>query len=320
MNIEPLLEMTSKLLAIVTARLDVNGVLLDANAGFLRLLGDHPTRYRNENVARFFVQPRFTALSGGSPGNDGAEYDGLLTIGDVAGKTRTLRGRVVRTGSKVHVFAEFDIEELERITDTVLDLHREQNASARALVEAHIALKQRDAASLEASLSDALTGVGNRRRLEQSLAAEIARARRNGGALSALMVDLDHFKQVNDRYGHAAGDDVLARFASLLVSHARASDVVARYGGEEFVVLLPHVDLARAAAFGERIRGLLAGLAIDPLPAPITASFGAAELRAEDTGDSLLQRADEALYRAKAGGRNRVDVETPPTIMAGAPT
>ncbi|MGE0874703.1 MAG: diguanylate cyclase [Burkholderiales bacterium] len=311
MNIKALVEDTSELISIAAARLDAAGLLLEANAGFLRLLGDRASRAIGTNVAHFFIQPGYAALAAAATGDVTDGYQGLLTIGEVSGKTRTLRGRVWRADGEVRLLAEFNIEELEKLNERMIELNNDLAISQRALAQANIALKRREARIVEASLTDALTGVGNRRRLDQALAAEMSRVRRTGGKLAALMADLDHFKDVNDRYGHGAGDKVLTRFGEILRAQTRPTDTVARYGGEEFVLLLPHVDLARAAALGERIRRLVAAETIAPLAVPITASFGAAELRADDNADAFIDRADEALYRAKQEGRNRVAIELP---------
>ena len=107
-------------------------------------------------------------------------------------------------------------------------------------------------------------------------------------------------------FGHPAGDAVLVAFAKLLQSRSRNEDIACRLGGEEFMVLMPHTDLQHALTVAERIRSALAGTLIEPLSAPVTASFGAAELTAGETGDALLHRADRALYAAKDSGRNRV--------------
>lgn len=309
MNIKSLLNDAEELRSIAVARLDASGVLLEANAGFLRLLGDSASRAIGTNVGRIFIQPGYAALATAAVEGSAVGYHGLLTLGQVAGKTRTLRGRVWRAEGEVHLLAEFDIEELEKLSERMIELNNELAISQRALGQANLALRRREAIIVEASLTDALTGVGNRRRLDQTLVVEISRVRRTGSKLSALMTDLDRFKLVNDRYGHGAGDKVLMRFGEILLAQTRPTDTVARYGGEEFVLLLPHTDLGRAAALGERIRLLLAAETIEPLAEPITASFGAAELRSDDSADTLIDRADDALYRAKENGRNCVAVE-----------
>lgn len=156
---------------------------------------------------------------------------------------------------------------------------------------------------------DALTGISNRRAFDEALSREFARAKRTDAPLCIAMVDLDHFKRVNDRWTHAVGDEVLKRVAAQLKAGSRGFDVAARWGGEEFVLLLPESTLAAATATCERLRETIAGIDfsdIDP-ELRITASFGLAEAAVVDDHDRLLQRADEALYRAKANGRNRVE-------------
>jgi diguanylate cyclase (GGDEF)-like protein len=156
---------------------------------------------------------------------------------------------------------------------------------------------------------DALTGISNRRAFDEALAREFGRARRNDAPLSIAIVDLDHFKQINDRLSHAVGDEVLKRVAQRLKADSRGFDVVARWGGEEFALLLPETTLAAATATCERLRESLMALDlrdIDP-SLRLTASFGVAEAAGADTHHRLLHHADQALYRAKAKGRNRVE-------------
>jgi two-component system cell cycle response regulator len=173
---------------------------------------------------------------------------------------------------------------------------------------------------LRSGFTDALTGWNNRRYLSVRLVEELARARRDGTHLVCLMLDIDHFKRVNDNWGHAAGDAVLRELAQRVESQVRASDVAARYGGEEFVILLPGTEVEAAARLAERIRQAIAEAPI-PLPngetVTITASIGIAEAAPgpdikdlKTLGDSLLARADVALYAAKSAGRDRVVVET----------
>ena len=129
------------------------------------------------------------------------------------------------------------------------------------------------------ALIDGLTGLANRRQCEETLADELARVERFGGDLAIVVADLDWFKDVNDRYGHPAGDSVLREFGLLLQETVRDVDIAGRWGGEEFVLVLPGTDLAGGAQLAERIRGLLAGrtlLAVDGSPIPVTASFGVA--------------------------------------------
>jgi diguanylate cyclase (GGDEF)-like protein len=171
---------------------------------------------------------------------------------------------------------------------------------------------------LRSGFTDVLTGWHNRRYLTVRINEELARARRDGSKLVCLMLDIDHFKQVNDTWGHAAGDVVLRELAQRIEMQVRASDVAARYGGEEFVVLLPNTDVSSASKLAERIREEIAA---SPIALPcgdsvtITASIGIAEVSPgpddkdlKTLGDSLIARADVALYAAKTAGRDRVVV------------
>jgi diguanylate cyclase (GGDEF)-like protein len=159
------------------------------------------------------------------------------------------------------------------------------------------------------AMTDELTGLVNRRRFISALEAEIESALALGGLVSVILVDLDDFKRINDRFGHHMGDTVLQAFASLLEAHVRDIDVAGRLGGEEFAILLPATDLAGAAATAERLRRSLGERPLagaDDRELSVTASFGVAEHAEGQTGDELLRIADAALYRAKNQGKNRV--------------
>ncbi|MCU0309257.1 MAG: GGDEF domain-containing protein, partial [Thermoleophilia bacterium] len=167
-------------------------------------------------------------------------------------------------------------------------------------------LEDANARLREVARTDALTGLPNRRAFEEHLAVEVPRALRGGTPLALLMVDLDHFKLVNDRHGHEAGDRALRRLANLLRSGVRAGDVPARIGGEEFCLLVAEGDEGGATALAERLRRAVAD-AFRPDPTPLTASFGVARCPADAvSARDLLRAADDALYAAKEAGRNRV--------------
>ncbi|QRM24267.1 GGDEF domain-containing protein [Burkholderia pseudomallei] len=158
--------------------------------------------------------------------------------------------------------------------------------------------------------TDPLTGVANRREFIERVTAEIARAKRNGAPLSLLALDLDHFKAINDSYGHQVGDQVLQRFVKKCAEVVRPFDGVARVGGEEFMVVLPQAALDTALLIGERIREAIASTAFEAgsgKPIGVTVSVGVSEFgRDGETIDAMLRKADERLYRAKHQGRNRV--------------
>jgi two-component system cell cycle response regulator len=156
--------------------------------------------------------------------------------------------------------------------------------------------------------NDELTGLWNRRFLQRRLGAELHAARRHGHGLSVAMVDVDHFKAVNDEHGHQVGDETLVVVAQRLTQAVRTEDVVGRWGGEEFLAIRPRIDSEGAQAVAERIRRDVAGSPVGPQGISITVSVGCATLEDEPSADLLLRRADEALYAAKRAGRNAVVV------------
>jgi diguanylate cyclase (GGDEF)-like protein/hemerythrin-like metal-binding protein len=182
--------------------------------------------------------------------------------------------------------------------------------------ESRITIKRREAEGRAREFArqadtDALTGLLNRLGFNGAISREFARSRRYRQPLSVVMLDLDHFKRVNDEHGHSAGDQVLASVARLLEANIRESDVVARWGGEEFVVIAPMTPAGGAIQLAEKLRALMAATPLGPSGA-VTGSFGVAEMQAGDTIERLLHRADEALYRAKSGGRDRVECSDTP--------
>jgi two-component system cell cycle response regulator len=165
------------------------------------------------------------------------------------------------------------------------------------------------------SLVDELTGVSNRRYLLAHLDELIERVNHDHVSAAILLFDIDHFKQVNDTYGHAAGDDVLRELAARAMNSVRSVDLVARLGGEEFVVVMPETDITIATAVAERLRLAVARepfiIGTDGMKVAVTISIGATVAASGDGRGELLKRADDALYRAKTNGRNRVVVRPP---------
>ena len=166
---------------------------------------------------------------------------------------------------------------------------------------------------LQYATLDALTNLNNRRQFETRLGQEISIAKRQNNPLCAMMIDIDFFKGVNDKYGHAAGDEVLRTVAGIIKDTLRESDIPARYGGEEFAVLLPFTKIEEAEIVGERLRKAVETASIviyqdtvDEKSINVTISMGLAQYDNQETGEVLFERADKALYNAKAGGRNKV--------------
>ena len=160
----------------------------------------------------------------------------------------------------------------------------------------------------EMALTDPLTGLFNRRQMNQRLSEEVARFRRQGADFAVIIADIDHFKEVNDRHGHDMGDKVLARVALLFAEGLRSGDAIARWGGEEFLALLPGAHLRAAEEVAERLRSTAAARLgdIEGLSGPLTVTCGVATFAPSASLEACLKAADEALYRGKAEGRNRV--------------
>lgn len=197
---------------------------------------------------------------------------------------RLVRGRVVRRNEK---------DEPSRMAGTVMDIGER---------------KQLEAKLQELATTDGLTGAFNRRHGQERLEAEVDQSHRLGHPVGFVLLDIDHFKQVNDRFGHGVGDRILQRVSSLLRDRVRRTDTVSRWGGEEFAMVLPGTDAAGAAGFAQNV---LDGMTVIETPdgVPLSASLGAVSLRKDETATELVRRADRLMYRAKQSGRARVEVE-----------
>jgi diguanylate cyclase (GGDEF)-like protein len=159
------------------------------------------------------------------------------------------------------------------------------------------------------SQTDFLTGIPNRRHAYASLASELQRSRRYGSPFSLILFDLDHFKRVNDTKGHPVGDAVLQEVSSLINRRLRQTDQLSRWGGEEFMIQTPNSALVQSRELAEELSRTLASHSMDKVGV-VTASFGVGQYHPGDTPESLIERADAALYRAKANGRSRVETES----------
>lgn len=175
------------------------------------------------------------------------------------------------------------------------------------------AVKQREEELFELATRDALTGVLTRRSILDELEHELARAQRYATGCSVLVLDIDHFKQVNDRCGHQAGDEVLKAITECIIGTIRGVDRVGRLGGEEFMVLLSDTDMPGAMLTAERLRRAVEAVSVmcrttrsEPIDVRVTVSVGVADFRYGETADDLYARADDSLYKAKAAGRNRI--------------
>lgn len=206
-----------------------------------------------------------------------------------------------------------------RIVISYLMIENEKMKARTANLQANLENSQRQIERLKTNLataeaqgvSDPLTGLKNRRGFDVILSAQVSASRSGSQPLSLILADIDHFKAINDRYGHPAGDDVLRWFARVLSGNVKGRDTVARYGGEEFAVILPATPLENATKVAAHIKAQLEQQVWQKPGAPntllrVTASFGVAQLSEGEGTSSLVSRADAKLYEAKTGGRNRV--------------
>jgi diguanylate cyclase (GGDEF)-like protein len=210
-------------------------------------------------------------------------------------------------------------DEVASLTEVFNDMVRRLREDRDQIATMEGQLKRRNQELEELSITDGLTGLRNRRHIMTTLDQEFARAGRTRRPVAVLMLDVDGFKQLNDRLGHQAGDEILIKIASAIRSAVRGVDYAARYGGEEFVVVLPETDQAAAQDVGERIREYVAGTILAGDGAmPVTLSIGVAVYPTNGPSTAeVLARADAALYRAKERGRNRVEVAGSETGPAG---
>ncbi|WP_045834925.1 diguanylate cyclase [Hyphomicrobium sp. 99] len=208
---------------------------------------------------------------------------------------------------RVRAIIQTLISENKKIQNEVRELNGRLQQSQQQIEKLRVSLSD----SHKLGMLDAVTSLKNRHWLEVHLPREVETAAETNGYLSLIMADVDHFKRINDTFGHAVGDEILRRFAELLSKNIKGRDTAARYGGEEFIVLLPQTRLDGAKNLGEQIRGELESKKWmhhrtgQPI-GKVTASFGIAELRPGEDSYSLLDRADSKLYEAKAAGRNRI--------------
>jgi len=228
------------------------------------------------------------------------------------GTTRALDGRCRAIGDERLLVLSPGVWTEERALLELSKVHEQLTNTERALHRRNRDLEEARARLAQLATRDPLTGLANRRLLDETLDRALSYARRRGEPLCVVAADLDHFKMVNDRHGHAAGDRVLVVFAGLLDGATRREDLAARTGGEEFLLVLPGTQASGGRVVAERLRERIAASDVGPA-GPVTASLGVAEFRCQtDTAASLLERVDAALYAAKRAGRNQV-------VVAGEP-
>lgn len=212
------------------------------------------------------------------------------------------RGSLLMIGEPLAESEDEVLNRMSRLTNEISNMTRELRRKNRELEAANAEITQ-------LMRTDPLTGLANRRYFNERFEQAASMAARRRQPLSLVMADIDHFKSVNDTYGHDSGDRVLKGFADLMAKTCRTEDLAGRFGGEEFVLLLPGTDAPSAYHASERLRTALAEADLMENGRPITASFGVAQYRDAETLEALIRRADRCLYEAKEGGRNRTVLE-----------
>lgn len=288
---------------LIVIEIDGDGLIKDANLAFRSRFAGFAS-VQGEPLARFF--------SSGS--GDAPEIEPGL-----AHRTPVARVFKSQLGGEMYLFHAYPLADgalligelansvesdvVERMGNLAIEMSR----LVRDLRKSNRELLVANETNQDLARTDALTGLANRRFFMERLRDGIDRARVTGMLLSLIMVDLDHFKQVNDRFGHAGGDAVLVAFANLMRSIVRDVDLPGRLGGEEFALVLVNAGLATAVDVAERLRARAAELRpLDGVDDRVTASFGVVEHRPGEDAEALLKRADVLLYAAKAQGRNQV--------------
>ena len=220
--------------------------------------------------------------------------------GDAPAIARSLSARLVSLGSALRAASDAQREHAAQLNGRIDDLSERLSKTETVLVNAREAFF----ATRRIAVTDPLTGVANRRSLIERATKELSRAARDGSVLAALMIDIDHFKTINDRYGHAVGDATLIQITRRLRRAMRDYDFLGRYGGEEFVALLPMTNFESAVGVAQKLR-----LAVRDTPigqaGVVTVSIGSTASAPDDSVESLLDRADQAMYQAKNAGRDR---------------
>lgn len=221
-------------------------------------------------------------------------------------KTVHLRGSCIETSRGTMVVFEDYVMTNNQVTESLSEMNIEMANKTRELAKKNMRLQEANDKITELVNTDYLTKVKNRKYFYERLEESISLAYRENASFSVILADIDHFKRVNDTYGHGMGDKVLVRFTETLQKNLRSQDILARFGGEEFIVLLPFQEGENAVIVAEKLRQAVEDVLFEEAGLSITASFGVAVYRKGEHREELLKRADEGMYQAKKSGRNKV--------------
>ena len=280
--------------------LDAAGTIERMNAHAGQVMGEHCIGEPLQSVIIDYHQNFSLEAASQSP-----EVPRLLNIETQAGPTQSYHFHFFKSDNRIFAFAHLDVAEIESLSHELVAANQELNNLTRKLNKKNRELQDANATIVELSRTDPLTKLANRRYFETRIEEMVSVARRQSQPLSLIMTDIDHFKKINDSYGHDAGDRVLVGYAELMMHGVRLEDLAARFGGEEFILLLPASHMDQAWNVAERLRAELSHADLIGNGAFVTASFGVSTLKAEESIEDFIKRADKALYQAKQQGRNQ---------------
>ena len=302
-NISYIIEYLEQSISISIVMLDENMVLKDCNQVFLDTIGTSHKPINTDFFSMVLAEDRSVlenAIENSNPDIHFTIYCEEKSLGNMHGYLmRRADNSYLLFCERTKVTDETIIQEISKLNNQMANITRELNKKNMALEKANAKIN-------ELLKTDSLTGIANRHYFIDYYQKMTSYTSRHGLPLSLILADLDYFKQINDRHGHQAGDEVLIEFARLMRDSCRKEDLPARYGGEEFIILMINTNKEQALTQAERIRRELENLTITDLNLNITASFGVATRKSNENLEELIGRADRALYDAKREGRNRV--------------
>jgi len=294
---------------ILLIYLDKSGIIIHANRFAACHLGDNLIGKTFQDMPLNFHG--MFQLSQASACSSAAH---LLSFNTTRGCLQTYQFYFYTSNNQIIALGHLDVDEIESISNELIAANQELNNLTRQLNFKNRELARANEKITELTRIDPLTQLSNRRYFSERIEDMISLANRKSQPLSLIMIDIDHFKSINDTYGHDAGDRVLQAFAGLMKINTRKEDLVSRFGGEEFIILLPFTDILQAYDFSERIRTDLSRKNLLGNGRQITASFGVSRLMPDEGSESVLKRADRALLQAKTLGRNRTVMNETQTL------
>jgi diguanylate cyclase (GGDEF)-like protein len=288
--------------AIAIAVLDREGQVVEFNQGFLAVAAEA----KAEGAGMRLTKPDRAELRRAEIGLDGKAYSGPIVLAGSSDGWGALSGSIYRSGSGWLLAAEVGVSAYQQLNGVIERLGRELEDAERTLARRNQAL-QKALEEVEAlKRQDTLTGLANRRSLDDRIAEEIGRWERYRRPLGLILMEMDDFGGVNENYGREVGDELLHHVATVITHSVRTTDLAARYGGLEFAMLLPETNEMGALIVAERLRMELEGQIILPMTRPLTASFGVAMLLPGESRQELYARAGRAVGNSKKSGRNCV--------------